>query len=117
VAGQRRGTTVDVDARGFTKGLERAVARIKITSTEDLTRFGLGVQNRARELCPVDTGRLRSSIQSVAGTDRDGPFVEVGTNVNYAMPVEFGTSKAKAQPFLRPALAEEAGSFRWTGAQ
>ena len=29
---------------------------------------------------------------------------EVGTNVEYALYVEFGTSKQSAQPFMRPAL-------------
>lgn len=117
MAGQRRGTTIDVDSRKFEAGLKRAVARIKVKSEADLARFGLDVQNRARELCPVDTGRLRSSIRSVPGKDTHGPFVAIGTNVTYAVFVEFGTSRARAQPYLRPALAEAAGSFRWTGAR
>lgn len=117
MAGQRRVSSIDVDDRDFIRGLERAVSKIKATSAQDLLRFGLGVQNRARELCPVDTGRLRSSIHSTPGHDAQGPFVEIGTNVVYALPVEFGTSKAPAQPFLRPGLAEEASSFRWTGAR
>lgn len=61
--------------------------------------IGLLVEGKAKELCPVDTGLLRSSISSkVVGTD-----IIVGTNVPYAPHVEFGTMKMKARSFLRSA--------------
>jgi HK97 gp10 family phage protein len=69
-------------------------------------RLAIDVQNRARQLSPVDTGRLRSSINHKAGRDRKGYYVDVGSNVKYAPFVEFGTMKQPAQPYLRPALAE-----------
>lgn len=49
----------------------------------------------------VDTGRLRQSInvQKVA----EGHY-RVGTNVPYALSLEFGTRKMAARPFMRPAL-------------
>lgn len=50
---------------------------------------------------PVDTGRLRQSI----GVKKIGEgHYRVGTNVEYAPLVEFGTRYTRAQPFLRPAL-------------
>ena len=63
----------------------------------------------------VDTGRLRASIQvnwqggGETGTDAppqpSEPFVvRVGTNVEYAYGLEFGTSRVAPRPFLRPAL-------------
>ena len=64
------------------------------------TDIGLLVEGKAKELCPVRTGRLRASINSrVSGKD-----VMVGTNVIYAPHVEFGTSRQRAKPYLRPAL-------------
>lgn len=71
---------------------------------KDLARRGLKVSNQAKRLCPVDTGRLRSSITMALGQDSDGLFAMVGTNVEYAEHVEFGTSTTRPQPFLRPAL-------------
>jgi HK97 gp10 family phage protein len=49
----------------------------------------------ARGYTPVETGRLRDSIYS----DEN----EVGTDVEYAPFVEYGTVNMPAQPFLRPA--------------
>lgn len=110
MAGQARSSSgIDVDSTAFLIGLQAAVANLKVDGEKGLARVGLRVQNAAREFCPVQTGRLRSSIQSVPGKDTQGPYVDVGTNVEYAPYVEFGTSRQPAQPYLRPALAEVAG--------
>lgn len=53
----------------------------------------------------VDTGRLRASITHRLTEDEDGTFAEVGTNVEYALDVENGTSKTWPHPFMFPALA------------
>ena len=52
----------------------------------------------------VDTGRLRTSITHRTGEDMIGPFAEVGTNVEYAMDVENGTSQTWPHPFLSYSL-------------
>lgn len=77
---------------------------MQIKSAAELQRVAIKVQNAARELAAVDTGRLRSSIQHTPGTDANGPYVDVGTNVTYAPHVEYGTQRSAAQPFMRPAL-------------
>lgn len=78
-----------------------------------IERRAIKVQARATELCPVLTGRLQSSITHHMGADAEGVYADVGTNVEYALYVEMGTSTAAAQPFLRPALdaggADEGG--------
>jgi len=71
---------------------------------KDLQRRAFQVDNAAKQLCPVDTGRLRSSITNEIGQDGDGLVATIGTNVEYAPHVELGTSKMAAQPFLLPAL-------------
>lgn len=59
---------------------------------QDLTRRTLRVVNRAKELAPVDTGRLRASIVWTIGTASGGGLVaRVGTNVAYARAVHEGT--------------------------
>lgn len=70
----------------------------------ELARRAVQVDRRAKQLAPVDTGRLRSSISWRLGSDGKGLFALVGTDVHYAPYVELGTSRMAAQPFLRPAL-------------
>lgn len=69
-----------------------------------LARGAVKVTRRAKELAPVDTGRLRSSIANEIGHDDRGLVARIGTDVTYARHVEFGTRRMRAQPFLRPAL-------------
>lgn len=111
-AAKRGAASVDLDDAAFVKGLRDAVQRIELRCAADLQRLGIKVQNEARRLAPVDTGRLRASIIAVDGTDSRGPFVKVGTNVAYAPFVEYGTSKSPAQPYMRPALLLAARAFR-----
>ena len=48
-------------------------------------------ESNCKELCPVDTGRLRNSI--TYEVSEDGKSVIVGTNVKYATYVEFDDRK------------------------
>lgn len=54
----------------------------------------------------TDSGRLRSSITHEIGRDVDGLVARVGTNVKYAVYLEFGTRKMAARPFMRVNLAK-----------
>ena len=67
-----------------------------------LIAVGLTAEGNAKQLCPVDTGRLRNSITNQVLVDEKA--VIIGTNVEYAPYVELGTSRMKAQPYLRPAV-------------
>lgn len=123
--------------------LNKAIKKIKAWETEKIqavkdtvNESALNVQKGAKRRCPVDTGRLRSSItiQPYNG----GFTMQVGTNVKYAPSVEFGTGprviRAKrkkalywpgashpvkkvtlppqpAKPFLFPAWEEEKPRF------
>lgn len=73
-----------------------------------LEKIGLTAEAHAKKECPVDTGRLRNSISHT--TDEDSAYI--GTNVEYAPYVEFGTSKTSAQPFLRPAATEHSSQYK-----
>lgn len=67
-----------------------------------LTAIGMTAETHAKELCPVDTGRLRNSITHEV--DIGGHATIIGSNVEYAAYVELGTSRQKAHPYLRPAV-------------
>lgn len=57
-----------------------------------LVKAGLLIERDAKRLCPVDTGRLRASISyRLISAGTEVLAVEVGTNVQYAPYVEFGT--------------------------
>lgn len=53
-----------------------------------LMRGGMIIEATAKEFCPVDTGLLRNSISTELV---DKCTVDVGTNIEYAADVEFGT--------------------------
>ena len=56
----------------------------------------------------TDTGRLMNSISHTT----DEEYAYIGTNVEYAPYVEYGTSKSKAYPFLKPAATEHADEYK-----
>ncbi|WNI15573.1 HK97 gp10 family phage protein [Actinacidiphila sp. ITFR-21] len=122
---------MSLNTRQYENALRRALGQQSEDVRRAIVQTGVDVQNDARQRCPVDTGRLRSSI--VHRTDGSGRVtgVVVGTNVSYAADVEYGTAPhvivpvnkkalywpgashpvsrvnhpgTRAQPFMRPAL-------------
>lgn len=73
-----------------------------------LEKIGLVAEGYAKRLCPVDTGRLRNSITHAD----DGEAEYIGTNVEYAPYVELGTSRTRAQPYLKPAVVDHANEYK-----
>lgn len=76
----------------------------------EMARTGQRIVNRAKVLCPVDTGRLRSSInwQIIRTNSEERPVaLLVGSNVNYAGYVELGTRYMTARHYLLEALLQE----------
>lgn len=85
--------------------LEDNIDLVKAASDEAIAKAlemcGMQAENYASLLCPVDTGRLRGSLTHAP----EDKYTEViGTNVEYAAFVELGTSRQRAQPYLKPAL-------------
>lgn len=98
-----------------------------------LEKCGLTAEAIAKKLCPVDTGNLRNSITHQVQAIE--PAAYVGTNNEYAAYVELGTGKyypggrktpwtyqdakgnwhlthgQRAQPFLKPAVADHAAQY------
>jgi HK97 gp10 family phage protein len=94
-----------VDVKDFSKDVKSAYEQARERSLEII---GLTAEKYAKEITPVDTGRLRNSITH----NVDGKEVYVGSNVEYAPHVEYGTIKQKAQPFLRPAATEHSQTYK-----
>lgn len=75
-----------------------------------LTAIGIQCRNYAARQAPVDTGNLRNSITFQVDSPTDS--VVIGTNVEYGKYQEFGTSRMKAQPYLRPAVEEHLDEYK-----
>jgi HK97 gp10 family phage protein len=98
-------------------------ARIRITRvvnpgevgrqiTPKMEALGQAIGARAQRLVPKRTWALHDSIS--VDTESNGARVVTtvgagGGDVDYAMHVERGTSKMRAQPYLRPAFAQTTG--------
>lgn len=87
----------------FKAALERAIEN-------GLEAIGMTAETYAKKDCPVDTGRLRNSIDHAVASNEDAVYI--GTNVEYAPYVELGTSRQTAQPFLKPAASEHSAEYK-----
>ncbi|MFF7313346.1 HK97 gp10 family phage protein [Streptomyces sp. NPDC008137] len=102
----RLGTSVStqINTRAAERGLRRWIGGMSDDVKRAVDRTRVDVQNEARRRAPVDTGRLRSSIVSRAeGSGRSVGYV-IGTNVNYAAAVEYGTAPHVIKPRYKQAL-------------
>lgn len=89
---------------------EELKAELSRAKKAALTAVGLQAGKNVRQITPVDTGRLRSSISHRLQGDS---AVAIGTNVEYATYVEMGTSKMKKpHPYLRPGIENNAEQYR-----
>ena len=100
-----------------------------------LEKCGLVGEGYAKKMCPVDTGNLHNSITHTV-TDNGERAAYVGTNSEYGVYVECGTGVyypggrqtpwvyqdakgdwhlthgQRAQPFIKPAIAEHGEQYR-----
>jgi HK97 gp10 family phage protein len=80
---------------------------------ERMRNLGQALGARAQRLVPKRTWKLYDTIQTT--TERRGSRVTTtvgagGGEVDYALFVERGTSRMRAQPYLRPALMQTRGA-------
>lgn len=119
----------------FTDNSQMVLEEFRTACVRAMETCGLVAEGYAKKLVPVDTGNLRNSISHKV--DDSEPSVHIGTNAEYAAYVELGTGKYaetggrpdpwvyqdeegrwhrtsgnKAQPYLRPAVADHAKQYR-----
>lgn len=103
--------TVKFEVQGLA-ALDKAVRQLpkniqKRVMKTALRAGGRVIAKEAKQNVPVGTGDLKKSIKIVTGkSKKDGALIFVTTTKDafYSHMIEFGTSKMKAQPFLRPAF-------------
>lgn len=115
------------NSKAVLEAMQRAVER-------GLETCGLVAEGYAKKLAPVDTGNLRNSISHKVVSDESSCYI--GSDVEYAVYQEMGTGQyvsggrpspwvyqdAKgdyhwthgnpAKPFLKPAVADHAQTYR-----
>jgi len=118
----------------FTDHSQEVLEAMQAAAIRALEKCGLTAEGYAKLLCPVDTGNLRNSITHQVQPEE--PAVYIGTNSEYAAYVELGTGKyypggtptpwvyqdakgswhlthgQRAQPYLKPAVADHAAHYR-----
>jgi len=104
--------TISMTVRGGDQ-LARNLARLNGGERRQAQRDGLEagarvVEIHSKRLCPVDTGFLRNSIQVDSVTPTEAI---IAPHTEYAEPVEFGTSRMAARPYMRPALDQHEGEI------
>lgn len=77
-----------------------------------LAMIGEEGEGYAKDECPVDTGRLRNSIANKV--DKAEQAVYIGTNVEYAVYVEYGdyNHKTGKKHFLKDAAANHGDRYK-----
>lgn len=86
--------------RAVVRNLSELNTQIEAGVQKAKLRAAFEIEREAVSEVQVDSGRLKNSIM----TREDGDIVEVGSDVEYAQYVEFGTSKMAAHPYLQPAV-------------
>lgn len=86
----------------FDKNANNVIKTINKSQELGFEKAAILVHASAVQKCPVDTGRLRASINYEATEE----FAAVGTNVEYGISIEFGHSRKAPQGFIRPAMLE-----------
>lgn len=118
----------------FKDNSKAVLAAMQQAVERGLEKCGLVAEGYAKKLAPVDTGNLRNSISHKV--DLEEPAVYIGSNTSYAPYVELATGiyaeggrptpwvyqdangnwhwtrGNKAQPFLKPAVADHAKEYQ-----
>lgn len=94
------GVSISINQAALSSALEQACKPTLATIADDIL-------SDMQRLVPVRTGVLRSSLFSevVKGG------IECGAEADYANFVEYGTRKMMSQPFIRPSVLQNRGTF------
>lgn len=85
-------------------------AAIENAIERGLMAIGETAEAYAKEIVPVDTGRLRNSLTYEVAADEQAVYI--GSRVEYAPAVELGTSRMRPRPYLKPAATEHTAEYR-----
>lgn len=100
--------TIETNMEAFLRELTGSSNRALDAACQELINTAYDVEAAAKENIrtneTVDTGRLLGSVKTKHKKTNGSVEAEVGTNVEYANYIEYGTKKMGAKPFLNPAF-------------
>lgn len=91
--------------------LDRFLRDLGLDLASNAEALGEYIKDRAQGYCPVDTGRLQAGVEVDTESHSTGIRVELRDDVPYAPYVEYGTRRNRAQPFMRPAMADGEAAY------
>ncbi len=93
-------TQINVSLRPSAEAIQKAYgnAGIRDFLGRQIERVSFKIQRMAKQVTPVDTGVLKSSIATTIGLG--DLSARVATNVNYALYVHEGTRFMRGRPFM-----------------
>lgn len=92
----------------FTGHADEIISELNDRIDAGMEIIGSAAAQHAVDLTPVRTGNLRRSIENKPVGNHSQ---EIGTDVEYAVYVELGTRKMRAQPYLRPAAENHKSEY------
>lgn len=92
----------------FTNNSAAVLREMQAKKAAALEAIGARAETHAKALTPVDTGNLRNSMAHAVS----GDAAYIGSNVEYAPYVEFGTSRNKAHHMLKKAATEHGEEYK-----
>lgn len=84
------------------------LSALKSKKAAALEAIGMRAETHAKNLTPVDTGNLRNSMAHAV----DGDSVYIGSNVEYAPYIEYGTRRNKPHHMLKKAATEHGDEYK-----
>jgi HK97 gp10 family phage protein len=92
--------SVSVTKKDYSKDILKDLQRLQL---KYVTEGGEKMRSDAVVLAPVDTGNLRSSIQTSPAVVDGIAECEIAPIADYAVYLEYGTVYQKPQPYMAPA--------------
>ena len=92
----------------FKDNTAEVLSALEMAKKRGLEAIGLTAEGHAKNETPVDTGRLRNSINHA--TDDEAAYI--GTNVEYAPYVELGARGRKGVHMLQRSATEHTDEYR-----
>lgn len=94
--------------RNLKKATDKLIGRAKTAVHEGAVE----IRSDAQATVPVDTGALQRSIEIIDESVDSKIQMAIGSKLEYAPHVEYGTSKMSSQPYLTPAYQRVAHRLR-----
>ena len=85
--------SMEFDLSGMERIVDGLSSRLVAELPQTVARIGSRARDVAQGMAAVDTGRLRASVSESHGRDGSTLWAQIGTNVEYAPYVEFGTGR------------------------